>query len=111
MSIRIRKDQLSAAEVSFLQWQYGFDEGDDAFARALWQAIGRAWDADQASGGATRHLERLGSAGAYAEEVALYVRFRSADAEDQWEDLIRRAGLADRRTSRVPTKVERRRRA
>ncbi len=111
MSIHFRIDQLTAAEASFLRWQYGFEDDDEPFTRALWQAIGRAWDADAASGGKTRHLERLGGSGAYPEEVALYVRFRSAGGDAIWEDLIRRAGLSDRRRSRIEPAVERRRRA
>lgn len=111
MSIHFRTDELTAAEASFLRWQYGFEDADDAYARVLWQAIGRAWEADQASGGRTNHLARLGCAGAYPEEVALYVRFRSQGGNAVWDDLLRRAGLADRRQSRVDTAVERRRRA
>ena len=42
MSIKIRSTELSPAEASFLKWQYGFDEGDAPFERALWQAIVRA---------------------------------------------------------------------
>ena len=111
MSIKFRSNELSPAEASFLKWQYGFDEEDEPFARALWQAIGRAWDADAASAGGTRHLERLGCAGAYAEEVALYVRFRREGGDAFWEDLIRRAGLSERRTAKVDTTIDRRRRA
>jgi hypothetical protein len=48
MSIKFRNEELSPAELSFLKWQYGFDEGDEPFERALWQAIMRAWDADNA---------------------------------------------------------------
>ena len=47
----------------------------------LWQAIGRAWEADEVSGGRKNHLARLGSRGAYPEEVALFVRFRSAEGD------------------------------
>jgi len=111
MSIKIQSEALSPAEASFLKWQYGFDEEDEPFARVLWQAIGRAWDADAASDGKTRHLKRLGSSGAYPEEVELYISFRIADGDSVWKDLIRRAGLADRRTTRIDTVVERRRRA
>jgi hypothetical protein len=110
MSIKIRSSALSPAESSFLKWQYGFGEDDEPFARALWQAIGRAWDADAASGGSTRHLERLGCPGAYPEEVALYASFRSAAGDAMWTELIRRAGLSDRRTSNAETPVDRRRR-
>jgi hypothetical protein len=111
MSIKLRSNELSPAEASFLKFQYGFDEGDDPFARALWQAIGRAWDADAASGGSTRHLERLGCAGAYPEEVALYVSFRQEGGDAIWNDLIRRAGLSERRTANVNPAIDRRRRA
>lgn len=110
MSIEIRSSELSPAEVSFLKWQYGFEDADDPFARALWQAIGRAWEADAASGGRTRHLERLGSRGAYPEEVALYVSFRQEGGDALWKDLIRRAGLAERRKAPAKPAVDRRRR-
>jgi hypothetical protein len=111
MGIQFRSKELSPAEASFLKWQYGFDEEDEPFARALWQAIGRAWDADAAAGGGTRHLERLGCDGAYPEEVALYVSFRMEGGDAVWNELIRRAGLSDRRTARLAPPVERRRRA
>jgi hypothetical protein len=111
MSIKFRSNELSPAEASFLKWQYGFDEDDEPFARVLWQAIGRAWDVDTASAGRTRHLERLGSRGAYPEEVALYVSFRSEGGDTIWRELIRRAGLSDRRMARVEPTIDRRRRA
>jgi hypothetical protein len=111
MSINFRSNELSPAEASFLKFQYGFEEGDEPFARALWQAIGRAWDADASSGGKTRHLERLGCAGAYPEEVALYVSFRREGGDAIWKELIRRAGLSERRTAQVDTAVNRRRQA
>jgi hypothetical protein len=108
MSIKFRSKELSPAEASFLKWQYGFDEVDEPFERALWQTIMRAWDADTTSG--TGHLKRLGSPGAYPEEVALFVSFKSAGSDAVWNELIRRAGLSDRRTAKVDTTVERRRR-
>jgi hypothetical protein len=111
MSFKFRSTELSPAEASFLKWQYGFDDDDEPFARALWQAIGRAWEADIASGGRTRYLERLGCPGAYPEEVALYVSFRREGGDAVWNDLIRRAGLSDRRTAKVDTSLDRRRRA
>jgi len=37
MSIMFRSTELSSAEASFLKWQYGFDEEDEPFERALWQ--------------------------------------------------------------------------
>ena len=111
MSIRIHSDALSPAEASFLKWQYGFDDSDDPFARALWQAIGRAWEADAGSGGVTQYLMRLGSSGAFPEEVALYLSFRAKGGEAVWQNLILRAGLEDRRTTKIETTVDRRRRA
>jgi len=111
MSIKLRSTELSPAEASFLKWQYGFDEADAPFERALWQAIARAWEADNAPGAEeeTRHLERLGSSGAYPEEVALYLQFKSEASDVIWNELIRRAALADRRKARVATPVNRRR--
>ncbi|HSM97442.1 MAG TPA: hypothetical protein VLS47_00370 [Gallionella sp.] len=107
MSIKFRSTELSFAEASFLKWQYGFDEEDEPFERALWQAIMRAWEADNAAG--TSHLERLGCSGAYPEEVALYMQFKSAGSDEVWNGLIRRAALSDRRTARVDTEIDRRR--
>ena len=109
MSIRFRSTELSSAEASFLKWQYGFDEEDDPFERALWQVILRAWEADNASGGGGSFLKRLGCPGAFPEEVALYLRFKSEGSDDVWNELIRRAGLSDRRTARVDTAIYRRR--
>ena len=111
MSIKIRSTELSSAEASFLKWQYGFDEEDEPFERALWQAIVRAWDADNAPGAkaGTHYLERLGSSGAFPEEVALYVQFKSEGSDEVWNELIRRAALSDRRTARVDTAIDRRR--
>ena len=111
MSIQLRSTELSPAEASFLKWQYGFDEADAPFERALWQAIARAWEADNAPGAGedTPHLERLGSSGAYPEEVELYLQFKSEAGDVIWNELIRRAALADRRTARVDTPINRRR--
>ena len=84
----------------------------------MWHAILRAWEADNASGAGTRHLERLGCLDAFPEEVALYVQFKSAGSDKAWNELIRRAALsdrratlADRRTARVDTSIDRRRAA
>jgi len=107
MSIKLRSTELSFAEASFLKWQYGFDEEDEPFERALWQAIMRAWEADNASDAG--YLERLGSSGAFPEEVALYLRFKSAGSDEVWNELIRRAALSDRRTVKVDTPINRRR--
>jgi len=109
MSIKLRSIELSHAEASFLKWQYGFDDEDEPFERALWQAIMRAWEADNASGGDTGYLERLGCSGAFPEEVSLYLQFKSDDSDVIWNELIRRAALSDRRTTKVETPVNRRR--
>jgi hypothetical protein len=109
MSIKLRSTELSTAEASFLKWQYGFDEEDEPFERALWQAIVRAWEADNAPDTDTRHLERLGCSGAYPEEVALYLQFKTEDSDVIWNELIRRADLSDRRTAKVDTPTNRRR--
>ena len=111
MSIKFRSKELSPAEASFLKWQYGFDDEDEPFERALWQAIMRAWDADTSSDPSPGHLERLGCADAYPEEVALYVKFKSEGSDKVWNELIRRAGLSERRTAKVEPTVDRRRRS
>jgi len=106
MSIKIRSTELSSAEASFLKWQYGFDVEDEPFELALWQTIVRAWEIDNTA--ATHHLERLGCSGAYPEEVALYLHFKSEASDEVWNELIRRADLSDRRTAKVDTPVNRR---
>jgi hypothetical protein len=111
MNMKFLSNALSAAEVSFLKWQYGFDEADAPFERALWHAILRAWEADNAPASSTRYLARLGCAGGFADEVALYVSYKSERGNVLWNDLIRRAGLADRRTSEVDPVKDRRRAA
>ena len=108
MSIQFRSNNLTPAEASFLKFQYGFDDQDDPFARVLWQAIKRAWDSDTAPGSVSRHLERLGCAGAYPREVSLYVSFRLEGGDAVWDDLLRRAGLTDRRKAKVEPAIERR---
>jgi hypothetical protein len=111
MSIKIRSTDLSPAEASFLKWQYGFDDADAPFERALWQVIVRAWEADNApeTGTGAHYLERIGSGGAFPEEVALYLRFKAEGSDKAWNEMIRRAGLSDRRTAKVDTAVNRRR--
>lgn len=115
MSVKFRTDDLSAAEASFLKWQYGFEEDDDPFYRSLWQTISRAWAADNTPSlpgeTPTHHLKRLGSAKAYPEEVSVYTRFKSENSDSFWMDLIRRAGLSDRRQRSIAPPVERRRRS
>lgn len=109
--MKLISKELSPAEASFLKWQYGFDEVDEPFERVLWQVIMRAWEADHARGSKTRHLARLGAVGAYPEEVALYANFKSDSSDVFWNELIRRAGLSDRRTAKVDTTIDRRRAA
>ena len=115
MSLKIRNQDLSPAEASFLKWQYGFEEDDDPFEISLWQTIMRAWEADNAPSMSTTkrtdHLSRIGSDGAYPEHVSLYIKFKSDQSDRFWRELIRRAGLADRRQRKSATAVERRRRA
>jgi hypothetical protein len=113
MTIEFKQENLSPVEISFLKWQYGFEDADDPFERSLWHTILHAWEADRRafqSRSQTRHLPRLGCREAYPEEVALYVAFKSEESNRFWNDLIRRAGLADRRTSNVTPLAERRRR-
>ena len=111
MSIKFRSKELTPAELSFLKWQYGFDDEDEPFERALWQAIRLAWEADAASEASPHHLDRLGCRDAYPEEVALYVKFRTDRQRHGLErtDPSRWSG----RTSHgeVGTAVDRRRRA
>ena len=111
MGIEFDSKNLTPVEISFLKWQYGFEEEDDPFERSLWRTILHAWEADRtnfARKSPVRHLPRLGSNQAYPEEVALYVSFKSEKSDSFWNDLIRRAGLSDRRTSDVTPMSERR---
>ena len=61
MSIQLRTKDLSPVEISFLKWQYGFEEEDDPFERSLWHTILHAWEADRQafmSNSPGRHLPR-----------------------------------------------------
>ncbi len=115
MGLKFRMDDLSPAEASLIGWQFGFDEEDDPFLPTLWQTIARAWASDTAPSSNLRkrskHLKHLGASGAYPDEVAVYLKFKSADGEAYWLDLLRRAGLADRRQRSNPIAVDRRHRA
>jgi len=115
MSLKIRNQDLSPAETSFLKWQYGFEEDDDPFEISLWQTIMRAWESDNApsmsNSQRTDHLSRIGHSSAYAEHVTLYTKFKSDQSDRFWRELITRAGLADRRQKKATAPVERRRRA
>ncbi len=115
MSLKIRNQDLSPAEMSFLKWQYGFEEDDDPFEISLWQTIMRAWESDNAPSMShtqrSDHLSRVGSSSAYGEHVSLYIKFKSDQSDRFWRELITRAGLADRRQKKAAAPVERRRRA
>ena len=111
MALKFRMENLSPAEASLIAWQFGFDEDDDPFLPTLWQTIAKAWAVDVAGKGTVQHLKRLGTAHAYPEEVAVYRKFKSADGESYWLDMLQRAGLNDRRQRSGPAPaVERRRR-
>lgn len=113
MSLKIRNQDLSPAEVSFLKWQYGFEEDDDPFEISLWQTIMRAWESDNAPSMSrshgSDHLARIGSEDAFPEHVSLYIKFKSDQSDRFWRELITRAGLTDRRQRKASTPVERRR--
>jgi hypothetical protein len=113
MGIEFNTKNLTPVEISFLKWQYGFEEEDDPFERSLWHTILHAWEADRHNfekKSTVRHLPRLGAREAYPEEVALYISFKSEKSDLFWNELIRRAEIADRRTSDVTPPNERRRR-
>ena len=110
MSVKFRKEGLSAAEASLLAWQFGASEEDSPFVSALWVAVSSAWEREQRGDAeATAFLARLGCAGGFPEEVAAFRRFKGADGEAYWLDILDRAGLADRRQREEPAVVERRR--
>ena len=116
MSLKFKTTELSHAEASLIGWQFGYSEDDDPFYVSLWHTINRAWVSDNLPATAGRpkaeHLKRLGSASAFPEEVSVYLKFKSADGEKYWLDLLKRAGLADRRQRSVsPPTGERRKRA
>ncbi|MES2352948.1 MAG: hypothetical protein V4568_00895 [Pseudomonadota bacterium] len=113
MSLKFRTDELTPAEASFLTWQFGYQDEDDPFFVSLWHTINRAWISDQRSTldhQRTQHLSRLAAGGAYPEEVAIFLKFKSEQGEDYWLNMLQRAGLDDRRQQSVPPTVERRRR-
>src|SRR5258708_35852743 len=104
MSIQFRSKDLSPVEISFLKWQYGFEEEDDPFERSLGHTILHAWEADRQafmSDSPSRHLPPLGSVAAYPEQGALYVTFKSDQGASFWNDLIKRAGLPHPRHAHV----------
>ena len=115
MSLKFRTDELTPAEASFVAWQFGYQEGDDPFYVSLWHIINRAWISDNTATTEmrprTQHLAKLGTAGAYPEEVEIFLKFKSPQGEEYWLNLLDRAGLSDRRQRSVPPSIERRRRS
>ena len=116
MSLKLRTDELTLAEITFLNWQFGSKDEDDPFYVSLWNTINRAWIRDNTSSTSAaspqpNHLTRLSSPGAYPEEVAIFLKFKSESGEEFWLDLLQRAGLDDRRQKDLPPSVERRKRA
>lgn len=116
MSLKFKTDDLTQAEASLIGWQFGYSEEDDPYYVSLWHTVNRAWVSDSQPGTPkrpkTEHLKRLAASGAYPDEVAVYLKFKSSEGEKYWLKLLKRAGLADRRQrSESPPSVERRKRA
>lgn len=113
MTLKLRTDALTTAEASFLAWQFGFEDDDDRFLPALWRAIDQAWLSDLQRMAAVDerlgHLSRLAAPGAFPDEVGVFLRFKSDDGERYWLEMLKRAGIADRRQRSVMPSVERRR--
>ena len=110
MSVKFRRDGLSAAEGALIAWQFGTSEEDSPFVSALWVAIAQAWERDaRGDRDAREFLARLGSPAAFPDEVGVYQRFKGPDGEAYWLDILQRAGLDDRRQREEPAPVERRR--
>lgn len=110
MSVKFRKDGLGAAEASLLAWQFGASEEDSPFVSALWVALAAAWERGaRGDAEALAFLDRLASPGAFPDEVSVYRRFKGAQGEAYWLDILDRAGLSDRRQRDEPATVERRR--
>ena len=97
MTRKFRTEELHPGEASLLVWQFGFEDNDDPFYQALWQAIYRAWLSDYGTSDTppTEHLQRLSKA--YPDEVSVYLKFKSREGEKYWLDLLERAGIEDRR--------------
>jgi hypothetical protein len=114
MGLKFRTDELTPAEASFIAWQFGYQDEDDPFYISLWHTINRAWISDHSTPSESRqrsqHLTKLSAAGAYPEEVAIFLKFKSEQGEKFWLNMLQRAGLADRRQRSVTPTVERRRR-
>lgn len=115
MTLKFRTDELTFAESTFLNWQFGSQDEDDPFYISLWQIINRAWVRDNSpsnnSSAQPGHLARLASPGAYPEEVSIFLKFKGESGENFWLDLLERAGLEDRRQHNLAPSVERRKRS
>ena len=116
MSLKFKMDDLTQAEASLIGWQFGYSEDDDPYYVSLWHTVNRAWVSDGQPGTPkrpkTEHLKHLRAPGAYPDEVAVYLKFKSSEGEKFWLNLLKRAGLADRRQrSEAPPSTERRKRA
>ena len=113
MILKLRAGEMTSAEASFLSWQFGFEDDADRFLPALWRAIDQAWLSDLqrmvAIDQGLGHLSRLAAPGAFPDEVGVFLRFKSDDGERYWLDMLKRAGIADRRQRCVMPSVERRR--
>jgi hypothetical protein len=83
MALTFRTDELSPAEVSLIAWQFGFHDDDDPFFSSLWHVIDRAWTSDHRAPSdthkQTEHLKRLAAPGAFPEEVAVFLKFKSTE--------------------------------
>ena len=115
MSLKFRTDELTPAEASLIAWQFGFQDDDDPFFSSLWNVVDRAWISDHRTPGGSHkrseHLKRLAAPGAFPDEVAVFLKFKSNDGERYWLSLLRKADLGDRRQRAVTPPVERRRRS
>ena len=109
MSLKFRREALSSAEAGLLAWQFGVSEEDNAFMTALWVAIARALEHGvRGNTDAQAFIERLTVAGAFGDEVTVYRHFMGPDGEAYWLDILKRAGLGDRRQRSQEAPVERR---
>lgn len=108
MALDLQPGSLAPAEASLVTWQFRGAGEVDPYVAQLWGAIAAAHaHAQQGEPAAVAFLERLRTG--FPEEVACLERFRGADGESYWHDLLKRSGLADRRLRQVPVAVERRR--
>ncbi len=111
MSLEFQRDALSEAEAGLVAWQFSGSEDEHPYVAKLWAAIAQAWEfAAAGRGEAQAFLDRLAVTEAFGPEIAVYRRFKGVDGEAYWLDILRRAGLADRRQRYSAVANERRRR-